>query len=113
MLRRTLALALAVLAFGAACAAFAGLAPVALADPPTVRVEVRANAGTVDGTVTLTAGGRSFTCHTHGGSCAITGVPGGPAQASFAPDGGGAAPPPRTVMIAPSGDTQLVLSAGR
>jgi len=103
MLRRLLAALIVLAALGAS--------GVALADPPRVSVQVRP--ASVDGTVTVTSGGRAFTCHTHAGACTLTGVPGGPAQATFAPDGGGAATPPRSVMIAPSGDTQLVLSAGR
>jgi len=104
MKRRLLAVVLAVAAFGGAA--------VALAEA-TVHVQVRAAQGNVDGTVTLTAAGRTFSCHTQHGACTIPGVPGGSASASFAPDGGGAAPPARTVMIAPSGDVQLILSAGR
>jgi len=78
----------------------------------TVQVEVRPP---VDGTVTITPNtppGRSFTCHTRGGTCTIAGVPGGLATVRFVPDGGRAAPAPHTVMIAPSGTVRLTVPGG-
>jgi hypothetical protein len=85
---------------------------VALAEA-TVQVEVRP---AVDGTVTITPNtppARTFTCHTRGGTCTIAGVPGGLATVRFAPDGGGAAPAPHTVMIAPTGNVRLTVPSGR
>jgi hypothetical protein len=85
---------------------------VALAEA-TVQVEVRP---AVDGTVTITPNAppaRSFTCHTRGGACTIAGVPGGLATVRFAPDGGGPAPAPHTVMIAPTGNVRLTVPSGR
>jgi hypothetical protein len=79
----------------------------------TVQVEVRPS---VDGTVTITPNtppARSFTCHTRGGTCTIAGVPGGLATVRFAPDGGGPAPAPHTVMIAPTGNVRLTVPSGR
>lgn len=75
----------------------------------TVHVQVRPAA---DGTVTLTCGARAFTCHTQAGTCTIAQVPGGPASATFTPEGGQATPA-RPVMIGPSGDVNLILPSGR
>ena len=79
----------------------------------TVQVVVRP---TADGTVTITPnapGSRSFSCHTRAGACTIPRVPGGLATVRFAPDAAGAAPAPRTVMIAPTGNVQLTVPSGR
>ncbi len=79
----------------------------------TVQVEVRPAA---NGTVTVTPnapGARSYSCHTTAAACTIAGVPGGLATVRFVPDGGGVAPAPHTVMIAPSGNVRLTVPSGR
>ena len=89
-----------------------GTASVAAAQA-RVAVEVRTAAGgAVDGRVTLTSksGGRTFSCTARAGRCHIDGVPGGVyvARLELA---SGEAPPPREVMIPPSGEVALHIAA--
>lgn len=95
------------------------LLPLLLASVPAlasaqaqVRVEVRAGDGAShDGRVTLTSSsGQVSTCETHGGSCVLSGVPGGSYTLRFVPDEGGDPPEPRTVMIPPAGSVTLRVS---
>lgn len=101
-----------VLALLCAVAILVTAVPVALADA-LVSVQVRNSQGQpADGRVTLTAraGGATFGCATQGGSCRIDGVPGGQYTVTLAPTGGAEPPPPRTVMIPPSGTVSLIVA---
>lgn len=77
-----------------------------------VVVEVRNPGGTVaEGEIVLTSSeGTTFTCRTQNGVCEISEVPGGQYVATLRPSSGEAAPPPRTVMIPPSGPVTLRVS---
>lgn len=82
----------------------------ALADA-VVQVELRDGSRPVAGTVTLSGGGRTFSCTAGAsGSCTISGVPGGMYQVTVAP-ATGAAPRPRSAMIPPAGTTRLIVAA--
>ncbi len=84
--------------------------PAALADA-VVQVRLVSQSGQpVEGTVTVSpAAGGSFSCRTQGGTCRIPNVPGGRATVTVAP-AQGAAPPPRPVMIPPSGNVSLIVN---
>jgi len=72
-----------------------------------VNVVVQSDDGTPrEGRVVLEANGQRHQCRTEGGRCSISGVPGGRYTARFTPNEG-AAPPPRAVVIPPSGDVEL------
>ena len=113
MLRPRVRLAPLVCTLSLALCFLVGAGPRAVRAEATVQVEVRPP---MDGTVTITPNtppARSFTCHTRAGACTIAGVPGGLATVRFAPDGGGPAPAPHTVMIAPSGQVRLTVPSAR
>jgi hypothetical protein len=88
-------------------------ATTALADALVV-VQVRTPEGTAtDGEVVLTSrepGGATYRCTTQAGECRIDGVQGGRYVATFTPGAGGESPPPKPVMIPPSGRVTLVVS---
>jgi hypothetical protein len=110
-LRRPLVVTL--VGLGVSLTAALGLGPSRALAEATVLVEVRPPA---DGTVTITpnaAGSRAYTCTVTAGHCTIAGVPGGMATVRFQPSGGGAAPPPHVVMIAPTGTVRLTVPSGR
>ena len=97
-------------------AALALVATLLLAVPPAmadavVQVRLVSRSGQpVEGTVTVSpAAGGSFSCRTQGGTCTIPHVPGGRATVTVAPVQG-AAPPPRPVMIPPSGNVSLIVN---
>jgi hypothetical protein len=95
-----------------ALAAALGLDPSLARAEATVLVEVRPPA---EGTVTITPnapGSRSYSCTVTAGQCTIAGVPGGMATVRFQPTTG-AAPPPHSVMIAPTGNVRLTVPSGR
>lgn len=80
----------------------------------SVHVQVRTAAGKVaDGKVILQghADGHRYTCTTAAGACRIDGVPGGSYEVRLEPKKGHA-PPPRKVMIPPSGEVTLIVSTG-
>jgi len=71
---------------------------------------VSASGQPAEGTVTVSpAAGGSFSCRTQAGTCTIPNVPGGRATVTVVP-ARGAAPPPRTVMIPPSGNVSLIVN---
>lgn len=79
-----------------------------------VVVQVRTPDGEVaNGKVTLERRGdeRRYSCTTEEGNCRITGVPGGRYQVLLEPEEG-ESPPPRNVMIPPSGKVTLIVSTG-
>lgn len=90
------------------------LLPLAAAAQASVTAEVReANGAPAEGRVTLTAdqGGGAYTCETRGGSCSISGVPGGRYVLRFDPRIGGEPPAARVVVIPPGGAVTLRVSA--
>jgi len=64
-----------------------------------------------EGTVTLKASGKEgeYKCKTSKGACNISGVPGGTYNVIVVP-ASGSSPPPRKVMIPPSGKVELFVS---
>lgn len=80
----------------------------------SVHVQVRTpNGKSADGKVILEghAGGHRYSCTTAAGACRIDGVPGGSYEVRLQPKKGHA-PPPREVMIPPSGEVTLIVSTG-
>lgn len=80
----------------------------------TVQVQVRTPDGKVaNGKVVLEGRGeeRRYSCTTREGKCSIEGVPGGRYEVRLEPRSG-EAPPPRKVMIPPSGEVTLIVSTG-
>lgn len=79
-----------------------------------VTVEVRNPGGSpADGVVSLTPEGSeepTHRCTTRGGSCSMTGVPGGRYVVRLRPTVGGDAPDPRPVFIPPAGSVTLRVS---
>jgi hypothetical protein len=88
--------------------------PAAVHAQAEVVVQVRTPDGKpAEGKVTLVprGEGRRHECTTQGGTCRMTGVPGGSYEVHLAP-AEGAAPPPRKAMIPPSGKATLIVSTG-
>jgi hypothetical protein len=77
----------------------------------TVKVELKAKDGSlVDGRVELVKGDVRKGCTTQAGRCEIQGVPGGMYTVEVSVPGK-PSPKPKQVMIPPSGDAKLVVSA--
>jgi hypothetical protein len=94
-----------------AVALIAGMSSLAHADALVV-VEVRSPEGEPkEGQVTLApvGDGETHGCETREGRCRIEGVPGGRYRVTLDPKEG-EPPPPKTVMIPPSGRVSLIVS---
>ncbi|MGF1465033.1 MAG: carboxypeptidase-like regulatory domain-containing protein [Sandaracinaceae bacterium] len=79
----------------------------------TVNVQVRRSSGGAGEAVVrlaAEAGGRTFQCRTREGRCRIGGVPGGAYVVTAEPTDGGERPRPRSVLIPPTGDTELIVT---